>query len=93
MNFLAFLETTSVSVYKNRQWCQTPRHCRYATVDSKSDSEGGFWTDSDVKIWGSDIGDPWKVQYGTKREGREIATNNNTSNITYRDTTTNHREN
>jgi hypothetical protein len=26
-----------------------PHHCQYATVGSKSGSEGRFWTDSDVK--------------------------------------------
>ena len=31
----------------------TPHHCRYATVGSKSDSEVGFWTGSDVQIWDS----------------------------------------
>ena len=31
----------------------TPHHCRYATVGSKSGSEVGFWTSSDVQIWGS----------------------------------------
>ena len=31
----------------------TPHHCQYATVGSKSGSEGGFWTDSDVQVWGS----------------------------------------
>ena len=33
----------------------TPHHYRYATVGSKSDSEVGFWTSSDVQIWGSEL--------------------------------------
>ena len=42
----------SVSVFKNRQWCQPSSlsvcHCRFKIRQWKS-----FWTDSDVHIWGS----------------------------------------
>ena len=46
----------------------TPHHCRYATVGSKSDSEGGFWTDSDVQMWGSVI-----TQKGQQRDLRIVS--------------------
>ena len=46
----------------------TPHHCRYATVGSKSDSEGGFWTDSDIQMWGGVI-----TQKGQQRDLRIVS--------------------
>ena len=53
MNFLAFLETISLSVYKNRQWCQTPITASMPLSVQKPALKGVFWTDSNVKICGS----------------------------------------